>query len=91
VRPAGEGRGILGGRGGGAARPPWSQSGGARRGRGGPRPGRPTTWGRERGGGRGWAGRPAGPGARGRGGWAEMGGEGEREKKKVFPFLISIS
>jgi hypothetical protein len=32
----------------------------------------------------GWPGRPT---TRGRGGWAEMGGEGEREKKKVFLFF----
>jgi hypothetical protein len=35
--------------------------------------------------------RPAGQLGRARGGgWAEMGGEGEREKKKVFLFLKSI-
>jgi hypothetical protein len=44
----------------------------------------------ERGGqGSGGAAGPAGRLGRapGGGGWAEMGGEGEREKKKVFPFF----
>jgi hypothetical protein len=66
---------------------------GPKRGRGGGEVGRVQAGPRRGGGkgeGRGWAGRPARPGARGRGGWAEMGGEGEREKKKVFLFLKSI-
>jgi hypothetical protein len=37
----------------------------------------------------GWAGRPAGPRAQG-GGWGKKGRRGMGEKRKDFPFLISI-
>jgi hypothetical protein len=38
----------------------------------------------------GWAGRLAGPCAQG-GGWAKKGRRGRGEKRKDFPFFISIS